>query len=204
MPRLVLGTRNRKKLRELVELLADIVEVVDLNGFASAPADIDETGTTFEENARLKATTLAPILGEWVLGEDSGLVVPTLGGAPGIFSARYAGTHGDDAANNQKLLAELANHSGDDRRAYYISTVALANPAGEIVALVQGQCWGRIVHAPRGPGNFGYDPLFEVHEYHATFGELSATVKHALSHRARAIAQLRPIIRKTILSSPHS
>ena len=199
MPRLVLGSRNKKKLRELVELLSDLVEVTDLSPYANAPADIEETGTTFEENARLKATTLAPLLGEWVLGEDSGLVVPSLGGQPGIYSARWAGEHGNDAANNAKLLQELANFHGDKRAAYYVSTTALADPTGTIIAVVEGRCWGRIAMEPTGSGGFGYDPLFVIPEYHASFGELSNTVKHALSHRGRAIGMLRQTIRQRLL-----
>jgi XTP/dITP diphosphohydrolase len=198
--RLVLGTRNKKKLRELVELLSDLVEVTDLSPYPDAP-EVEETGTTFEENARLKATTLAPVLKEWVLGEDSGLVVPSLGGQPGVYSARWAGTHGDDAANNAKLLGELADKAGDGRAAYYVSTAALADPTGTVVAVVDGKCWGRITTAPRGEGGFGYDPLFEIPEYHRTFGELSAVVKHALSHRGRAIGKLRPIIRSLLAKS---
>jgi XTP/dITP diphosphohydrolase len=198
MKRLVLGSRNTKKLRELVELLSDLAEVVDLTTFANAPRDIEETGSTFEENAKIKATTLAPILQEWTLGEDSGLVVPALGGQPGIFSARYAGKQGDDQANNQKLLAEMANLRGEHRAAYYVSTAALANPSGEVVVVVEGRCWGRIGIERKGEGGFGYDPLFEIPEYHATFGELTSTVKHALSHRGRAVAKLRPILRKLL------
>jgi XTP/dITP diphosphohydrolase len=196
MPRLVLGTRNSKKLRELVELLGDLgIELADLSAYPDAP-DVEETGTTFEENARLKAATLAPVPKEWVLGEDSGLVVPALGGQPGVYSARWAGKHGDDAANNAKLLAGLAGLTGEKRAAYYVSTAALADAAGTIVAVVDGRCHGVIADSPRGSGGFGYDPLFVIPEYHATFGELSATVKHALSHRGRAIAKLRPVLRK--------
>ncbi len=196
MPRLVLGSRNRKKLGELVDLLGDLgIELTDLSPYPAAP-EVEETGTTFEENARLKATTLAPVLGEWVLGEDSGLVVPALGGQPGVYSARWAGKHGDDAANNAKLLAELTDKSGDERAAYYVSTAALADPTGKVVAVVDGKCHGVIGTEPRGEGGFGYDPLFVIPEYHASFGELSSRVKHALSHRGRAIGKLRPAIRK--------
>lgn len=196
---LILGSRNKKKLGELKDLLGDLVEVSDLSPFPNAP-DVDETGSTFEENAKLKAATLAPALNAWVLGEDSGLCVPKLGGAPGIFSARYAGTHGDDAANNAKLLDAMKHLEGDDRAAYYVSTAALANPQGEIVAVVDGKCWGRIARERKGTGGFGYDPLFIVPEYHATFGELSSVVKHALSHRGRAMAKLRPLLRKWMTS----
>jgi XTP/dITP diphosphohydrolase len=197
IPRLVLGSRNKKKLRELVDLLSDLVEVTDLSPYPDAP-EVEETGSTFEENARLKATTLASVLKEWVLGEDSGLVVPTLGGQPGLYSARWAGKQGDDAANNAKLLTELAAKTGDDRAAYYVSTAALSDPTGKVVVVVDGKCWGRIVTEPRGDGGFGYDPLFEIPEYHRTFGDLSPVVKHALSHRGRAIAKLRPIVRSLL------
>jgi XTP/dITP diphosphohydrolase len=196
MPRLVLGSRNKKKLGELVDLLGDLgIELTDLSPYPDAP-EVEETGETFEANARLKASTLAPVLGEWVFGEDSGLVVSALGGQPGVYSARWAGTHGDDAANNAKLLAELSGKSGDERSAYYVSTTALADPTGNVVAVVEGRCHGMIGTEARGSNGFGYDPLFVIPEYHASFGELSSTVKHALSHRGRAIAKLRPALRK--------
>jgi XTP/dITP diphosphohydrolase len=194
--KLVLGSRNKKKLGELVDLLGDLgLELTNLDPFPDAP-EVDETGDTFEANARLKATQLAPVLGAWVLGEDSGLCVPSLGGAPGVFSARYAGEHGNDAANNSKLLKELAGKTGDDRAAYYVSCSVLADPTGQVVAVAEGRCWGRIIEEPRGSGGFGYDPLFLIPEYHRTFGELSSTVKHALSHRGKGIAKLRPVIRR--------
>ncbi len=196
MPRLVLGSRNKKKLGELLDLLGDLgIDLTDLSPYPDAP-EIDETGDTFEANARLKAVQLAPALGEWVLGEDSGLCVPALGGAPGVFSARYAGEHGNDAANNAKLLAELAGKTGDQRAAYYVSAVVLANPAGEVLAVAEGRCWGVIDTAAHGDGGFGYDPLFVIPEYHASFGQLSARVKHALSHRGRAVGKLRPTLRR--------
>ena len=200
MRRLVLGSRNKKKLGELLELLGDLgVELTDLSPYPAAP-EVEETADTFEGNARLKATQLAPVLGEWVLGEDSGLCVPSLGGAPGVYSARYAGEHGNDGANNTKLLAALDGKTGDDRAAYYVSTIALANPTGEVVATVEGRCWGRIATEGKGSGGFGYDPLFVIPEYHASFGELSSAVKHALSHRGRAAAKLRPLLRKSLLA----
>lgn len=202
MHRLVLGSRNRKKLDELLALLGDLgIELTDLSPYPHAP-EVEETGRTFEANARLKATTLAPVLGEWVLGEDSGLVVPVLGGEPGVDSALYAGRHGDDAANNAKLLAAMAGKPDDERSAYYVSTAVLADPTGQVVAVVEGRCHGRIATELRGRGGFGYDPLFVIPEYHATFGELSPTVKNALSHRSRAIAKLRPVIRKFLHHGP--
>src|SRR5438067_6064955 len=155
MPRLVLGSRNKKKLREMVELLGDLgFDLTDLSPYSDAP-DVEETATTFEGNATLKAVTLAPALGEWVIGEDSGLVVPVLGGAPGVYSARYDGRRDDDAANNAKLLTELAPYAGDDRAAYYVSTAVLADPTGKVVASVEGRCHGFIGTEPRGTGGFG-------------------------------------------------
>lgn len=192
---LVLGTRNKKKCQEIQEILGDLgLELHDLTRYPQAP-EVEEDGDTFEANARKKASELAKALGQWVLGEDSGLVVPALNGRPGVFSARYAGKQGDDAANNQRLLAELAPLPDDRRRAYYVCTAALADPTGEVKTLVEGRCQGVIVKDYRGEGGFGYDPLFLIPEYHQTFGELSPRVKHALSHRARALEKLRPRLR---------
>ncbi len=193
---LVVGTRNPKKRQELVEILGDLnLDLRDLTSWPDAP-EVIEDGATFEANARKKAAELSRFLGHWVLGEDSGLVVPALDGRPGVYSARYAGKQGDDAANNTRLLEELAPFADDRRGAYYVCTAALANPQGEILAVVEGRCQGRILREPRGSGGFGYDPLFLIPEYHQTFGELSPRVKHVLSHRGRALAQLRPILRR--------
>jgi XTP/dITP diphosphohydrolase len=198
MPLLVVGTRNPKKREELLEILGGMgVELRDLTAYPDAP-EVVEDGTTFEENARKKAVELASALHEWVLGEDSGLVVPALKGRPGVFSARYAGKQGDDEANNQRLLAELAPLPDEARQAYYVCTAVLADPGGQVRAVVEGRCHGVITRDRRGAGGFGYDPLFLVREYHRTFGELSATVKHALSHRGRALAHLRPVLRRLL------
>ena len=195
MPTLVLGTRNVKKRKEIEEILGDLgIPLQDLSLYPNA-AEVVEDGDTFEANARKKATETAQAIGQWVLGEDSGLVVPALKGRPGVYSARYAGTHGDDAANNRKLLAELAPLPPEMREAYYVCTAALADPAGQVHAVVEGRCHGRIIAEHRGNGGFGYDPYFLIPEYHQTFGELSARVKHALSHRGRALLQLRPALR---------
>jgi len=195
-PLLVLGTRNRKKRQEIVEILDSLgLEFGDLTQWPGVP-EVVEDGATFEDNARKKAHELARALHRPVLGEDSGLVVPALGGRPGVQSARYAGGHGDDAANNARLLAELASLTDDRRAAYYVCVVALADPHGEVRAVAEGRCHGWITKELRGSGGFGYDPLFLIPEYHRTFGELSPRVKHVLSHRARALARLRPVLRK--------
>jgi XTP/dITP diphosphohydrolase len=197
-PILVLGTRNAKKRREIEEILGDLgLELRDLSQFPAVP-EVVEDGATFEANARKKAAETALGVGQWTLGEDSGLVVPALGGAPGVYSARYAGTQGDDAANNRKLLEELAPLPPEKRAAYYVCTAALADPSGQVHAVVEGRCWGRIISDYRGGGGFGYDPLFLIPEYHQTFGELSPRVKHALSHRGRALLQLRAVLRQLL------
>ena len=199
MVRLVLGSRNKKKLKEMLALLGDLaIELTDLTPYPDAP-EVEETAETFVGNATLKATQLAPVLGAWVIGEDSGLCVPALGGAPGVYSARYAGTHGDDAANNDKLLRDMAALSGDARAAFYVSTAVLADPTGKVVAAVEGRCHGVIVAERRGSGGFGYDPLFLIPEYGQTFGELPPEVKQQMSHRAKAFAQLRPVIVRELL-----
>jgi XTP/dITP diphosphohydrolase len=198
MALLVVGSRNRKKREEILEILGDLgLDLRDLTSWPDAP-EVVEDGATFADNARKKAVELARYLGQWVLGEDSGLVVPALNGRPGVYSARYAGKHGDDAANNARLLAELAPLPDDRRAAYYVCTAALADPSGEVRGVVEGRCCGVILRAARGDGGFGYDPLFLIPEYHRTFGELSPRVKHALSHRARALAQLRPLLRSSL------
>jgi XTP/dITP diphosphohydrolase len=195
---MVVGSRNPKKRQEILEILGDLeLDLRDLTSWPDAP-EVVEDGATFADNARKKAVELARFLGQWVLGEDSGLVVPALNGRPGVYSARYAGKQGDDAANNARLLAELAPLPDDRRAAYYVCTAALADPTGEVRTVVEGRCHGVILRELRGSGGFGYDPLFLIPEYHRTFGELSPRVKHALSHRARALAQLRPVLRSSL------
>src|SRR6266481_5748084 len=152
MALLVVGTRNRKKRDEIMEILGGLgLELKDLTDWPDAP-EVVEDGTTFEQNARKKAVELAGALRQWVLGEDSGLVVPALNGRPGVYSARYAGRPGDDAANNDRLLAELAPLPDDRRAAYYVCTAALADPQGQVQAEAEGRCHGVIVRQARGQG----------------------------------------------------
>jgi XTP/dITP diphosphohydrolase len=191
---LVVGTNNPKKRQEIVELLNGIrLSILDLKRWPDVP-EVVEDGDTFEANARKKASELARHLDRWVLGEDSGLVVPALNGRPGVRSARYGGQHRDDEANNRRLLAELAPLPGDHRAAYYVCTAAVADPSGHVRAVLEGRCHGIIASEPRGSNGFGYDPLFVILEYHRTFGELSPRVKSAISHRARALSQLRSVL----------
>jgi XTP/dITP diphosphohydrolase len=191
-PLLVLGTFNRKKGLELAEVFAPVdLRLQTLADFPEA-IHVAEEGETFAANAALKAVRQARHLGVWVLGEDSGLMVDALGGAPGVFSARYCGPQATDASNNHLLLERLGHTPPPQRTAHYQCHMAVADPCGTIRAESQGACRGRIVLSPRGTQGFGYDPLFEIVEYHRTFGELSARVKSCLSHRARAAQRLIP------------
>jgi XTP/dITP diphosphohydrolase len=189
---LVLGTHNRKKGLELAELVAPLgIEVRTLADFPQ-PLTVVEDGDSFAANAQKKATQQARHLHAWVLGEDSGLVVDALGGAPGIYSARFYGPDATDDKNNLRLLADLADTPAARRTAHYICHATLANPAGQVIAEAEDTCQGFILLAPRGSAGFGYDPLFEIVEYHRTFAELGNAVKACLSHRARALRKLLP------------
>jgi XTP/dITP diphosphohydrolase len=187
---LILGTANRKKGLELADLLRPVG--VELRTLADFPGDfqVAEDGDTFAANARLKAAGYARRLNQWVLADDSGLAVDALGGEPGVFSARFAGPEATDQANNDLLLARLGDLPLPQRTARFICRVAVSDPAGQIVAESEGACRGRILFEPRGSDGFGYDPLFEIVEYHRTFAELGLPVKAVLSHRARAVSHL--------------
>ncbi len=192
MSRLLLATRNEGKIRELRALLS--VAGVTLETFEAHPeiGETAETGKTFEENARLKASESARQGECWALGEDSGLEVDALGGAPGVGSARFSGEHGDDAANNGKLLHELRGESR--RTARYVCVMVLANPKGEIVATTRGACEGVIREEPSGSGGFGYDPLFSPERKVVSMAELTPEEKEALSHRGRAARAMLPLL----------
>jgi XTP/dITP diphosphohydrolase len=203
---LVLGSRNRKKCREMAELIRfpwepsrwlERLDIQSLDEFPSAP-EVDENADTFAGNARKKAAELARALDRWVLADDSGLTVDALNGAPGVLSARYAGESCDDAANNRKLLEAIAAVPDDRRGAAFRCALAVADPSGQVRLEAVGACRGRITREPRGAQGFGYDPLFLIPEYHKTFGELSSLVKHQLSHRSRAFAHLRMGLQRLI------
>lgn len=189
---LVLGTRNRKKRGELVDLLEPHgFRLLTLDDFPNS-IEVDETGATFHDNAVLKAVQQARQLGQWVLGEDSGLAVDALGGEPGVRSARFSDPGATDERNNELLLAKLAGVPLEKRTAHYVCHAVLADPSGAVRAFGEDYCRGRILLERCGAGGFGYDPLFEVIELHRTFGELSPAVKQALSHRSRIIRRLLP------------
>jgi XTP/dITP diphosphohydrolase len=182
---LLLATRNAHKTREFAEILGEEFRMSDLSGL-TIPA-IEETGRTFAENATLKALAVSQDRHLLVVADDSGLEVDALDGAPGIFSARYAGANATDAQNIEKLLRELAGKR--DRSARFRCVIALARDA-ELVRTFEGTVEGVIVDLARGGGGFGYDPVFQPEGFDKTFGELSAATKNQISHRARAITQL--------------
>lgn len=189
---LVIGTRNRKKGAELAEILSPAgFAAVTLADLPNA-IDVVETGDTFAANAALKATQQARHLGRWVLADDSGLEVEALDGAPGIHSARFSGPDATDQQNNRHLLEQLGDTPTERRTAQYVCHVAVADPAGHLRAESHDTCRGRIRFAEAGSNGFGYDPLFEIVEYHRTFGELGPRVKRVLSHRSRALRAILP------------
>ena len=197
---LVLGTANRKKGLELAALVEPLgLDVRTLADFPQA-ISVDETGDTFAANAALKATLQARHLGYWVLADASGLCVDALASRPGVISARYAGPDADDDYN-RRLLEELGATPLERRTAHYVCHMALADPTGTLRAESEDYCHGRILFADRGTGGFGYDPFFEIIEYHRTFGELSPAVKACLSHRARAVRRLLPDLRRALAAS---
>jgi XTP/dITP diphosphohydrolase len=190
--RLVVASHNSKKIREIGDLLVPHgIEVVGIASFPDVP-EVVEDGTSFAENAAKKAAETARRISQWVLGEDSGLEVAALGGAPGIYSARFSGPGATDASNNAKLMDELAGVSEERRKARYVCNVAVADPQGTNRLQVEAACCGRITMEARGTNGFGYDPYFLIPEYHRTFGELSPCVKQHLSHRGRAFERLLP------------
>lgn len=195
MPRVVFATSNPHKVKEAREILAPLgLEVLSLAELDCSLPEPEEDGATFEDNARLKARYYARGLGMSCLAEDSGLEVDALGGAPGVYSARYAGTNGSraerDQANNEKLLRELAGVPMERRQARFVCTLALADAEGGIRAEARGTYAGFVAFAPRGAGGFGYDPLLFLPDRGCTSAELSPEEKNSRSHRGQALRQL--------------
>jgi XTP/dITP diphosphohydrolase len=196
--KILVATHNAGKLREYAELLADVapggkpVEWVSLADLG-IEADVEETGATFEENARLKAVAYARQSGLLTLADDSGLEVDALDGGPGVRSARYGGPGLDDAGRYRLLLENLEGVHDAERGARFRCVVAVGTPEGE-VHTAEGICEGRIAHQPRGEHGFGYDPVFYVEARGATMAELGPAVKNRISHRARALEAIRPTL----------
>jgi XTP/dITP diphosphohydrolase len=201
----VLATRNAGKLRELARILSQAepgggqIRLAGLDAFPGAP-DVPETGATFEANALLKAGAVARHTDLPAVADDSGLCVDVLGGMPGVFSARWAGKHGDDRANLELVLAQVADVPDGRLGARFVCAAALVLPGRDGAPprewVVTGQVEGRLIRAPRGSGGFGYDPIFLPHGFRQTTAEMTPEAKDAISHRGRAFRALAPFIRK--------
>ncbi|MFF0423754.1 MULTISPECIES: RdgB/HAM1 family non-canonical purine NTP pyrophosphatase [unclassified Streptomyces] len=197
--RLILATRNAGKITELHAILADAgldLELVGADAYPDVP-DVKETGVTFAENALLKAHALAQATGLPAIADDSGLCVDVLNGAPGIFSARWAGAHGDDKANLNLLLAQLSDIDDAHRGAHFACAAALALPDGT-ERVVEGRMPGTLRHAPVGTNGFGYDPILQPEGYEVTCAQLTPEEKNAISHRGKAFRALVPVVRELV------
>ncbi len=198
---LVIASGNAGKVKEFAHLLGSLPLAIRPQ---PEGLEVEETGTSFAANARLKAEAVARATGHWALADDSGLAVAALGGAPGVHSARYAA---DDTARIARLLQELAAADRErerqglaaDRRADFVAALALADPGGAIRLEVEGRCGGTILMAPRGSGGFGYDPVFFVPEAGLSYAEMDKALKGRLGHRGRAFAQLEPKLTSLLL-----
>lgn len=199
MSRVVLATRNQGKIRELETILREALPDVEVVGLGEFPEleDVVESGVTFEENATLKATYAARMTGLPAVADDSGLAVDVLGGCPGVFSARWAGGHGDDEANLRLLLAQLADVPDAHRGARFRCAAVLALPDGTTVCR-EGDFPGTLTREPRGDGGFGYDPILQVAGDTRTAAELSADEKNAISHRGKAFRALAPEVARLL------
>lgn len=193
--KVVIASRNEHKIDEMRRILNEAGLSLDLVGIREFPdlPDVDETGTTFAENALLKAREICAFTGLPAIADDSGLCVDALGGMPGIFSARWSGTHGNDLANLQLLLAQISHVAPDRRTASFRCAAAIVMPSGA-EEVVEGIMRGRIIDTPRGTNGFGYDPIFIAEGYSITTAEMDSASKDAISHRGLAIAALAPTL----------
>lgn len=199
--KLIIASTNVHKIREFRSMLRgnskfDLFSLIDFPNYTPPP----ETGTTFEANAIIKATDAAKALDEWVIADDSGLVIPSLDGAPGIFSARYAGENATDKENRKKLLEQMGNLKEENRDGYYECCIALASPEG-LIKTVCGRCEGTILEKERGGQGFGYDSLFKKHDYNKTFAELEEEVKNRISHRRKALDKILLHLESSVFSN---
>lgn len=196
--RIVLATHNQGKLRELREILAPAVRAEEVVSAADLHLDdVAETGITFAENALIKARAVAQATGKIALADDSGLAVEVLGGAPGIFSARWAGRHGDDEANLELLLAQLSDISQEHRAAAFVCAAALVTPSGHEV-VEHGYLRGTLLSAPVGSGGFGYDPILRPDGFDISTAQMPAAQKNEISHRGQAFRALLPHVRAAL------
>lgn len=188
--KLLIASNNKGKLKEIQQIMGDFYQEILTPDALGLHLEVEENGKTFLENARLKAHAFARAAKMDALADDSGLCVDALGGAPGVYSARFAGSHGDDQANNQLLLEKMKEIPQDQRTARFVCCVVLASPDGAEIS-AQGESEGIILEAPRGDGGFGYDPIFYAPAFGKTYAELSSEEKNSISHRAKALQKLR-------------
>jgi XTP/dITP diphosphohydrolase len=201
---LVIASRNMHKIREFRAMLKklsgfDLLSLIDFPSYLPLP----ETGSTFEENARLKAEHAAKALNRWVIADDSGLVVPALNGAPGVFSRRFAGEDATDKDNRKKLLKEMSHIEEPYRQGYFECWIALASPEG-VKKTAKGISEGMVTEKERGNFGFGYDSIFVKHEYGKTFAELEEETKNRISHRRKALDKLIPALEALLQDSPNA
>lgn len=190
----VAATQNKHKIEEMQAMTRDFgIELVSLADVGLENIDIVEDGDTFEENSEKKAREIMKLCGKIAIADDSGLMVNFLGGAPGVYSARFSGPEADDEQNNQKLLHLLEQVEFADRQGAFVSVITMVYPDGSKL-VARGECSGHILKEARGPYGFGYDPLFQPLGYEQTFGELSAAEKNKISHRAKALQRLKELL----------
>ncbi len=190
---LIVASGNQHKVDEIKAILSSLGFEIQSMKEAGVNIEIEEKGQSFEENALIKARAIGTLTNKIVLADDSGLEVKALNNAPGIYSARYAGEHGNDKANNEKLLRELKNVPMENRQARFCCTIAMVFPRGREI-VVEGECKGRIGTEPMGHNGFGYDPLFVIPELEKTFAQLDQEEKNRMSHRAKALEKLKKVL----------
>lgn len=191
---IVAASRNRHKIEEIEAITKKFgMRIISRDEAGIPPVEIEEDGQTFEENSFKKASEIMKLCGQITLADDSGLMVDYLNGAPGVYSARFAGEDGNDAKNNEKLLKLMEGVPADKRTAKFVSVITMVYPDGTVLT-ARGECPGTILTAPAGDGGFGYDPLFVPEGYEKTFAQLTADEKNAISHRAVALLELERLL----------
>ena len=196
--RIIAASSNEHKIKEIQDIMGKFgMDVISRDEAGVPPFEIEEDGKTFEENSFKKAAEIMRVTGQPTIADDSGLMVDYLGGAPGVYSARFAGEQCDDEKNNMKLLSMLEGLTDVDRAAKFVSVITLMFPNGDTL-VARGECPGRIIEIPTGENGFGYDPLFVPDGYDKTFAQLSPEEKNLISHRARALKKLEELLKERI------
>jgi XTP/dITP diphosphohydrolase len=197
MNKLLVATKNKNKLREISQILSELnIEVISAYDVINTDIEIEETGQTFEENAKLKSEAISLLTDEYVIADDSGLEVDYLNGAPGVYSARFAGENTDDEMNNNKLLKKLENIPTENRTARFVSVISLSKN-GKTIKTFKGTCEGIIAEKKSGDNGFGYDPIFLL-DTGKTMAEISPDEKNSISHRNKALKKLKEFIEQNI------